>query len=75
MEFFDPLDPMLAVGVDLPRKWMVAVESEMCDRDDMHLLGVVKAQIENARDATFVAQITNLRDTTLRRETVLRTML
>ncbi len=68
MEFFDPLDPMFTIGLDLPCKWMSAVEPEMCDRDDMHLFGVVKAEIENARDAAFVAQVPNLSDTTLMRK-------
>ncbi len=64
---------MLAVDLDLPCKRVSAVEPEMCDRDDMHLLGIVKAQIKNARDAAFVAQVPNLRYTTLMRKTLLRT--
>jgi hypothetical protein len=35
----------------------------MRDRDDLHLLGVVKAEIEMAGDATFVTQVANLGDT------------
>ena len=50
MEFFEPLDPMFAIGIDLPCKRVPAVEPEMCDRDDMHVLGVTKAEIEMARD-------------------------
>ena len=75
MEFFDPLDPMFAVGLDLPCKRIPAVEPEMRDRDDMHLLGVTKAEIEMARDAAFVAHVPNLSDTTLVRENPLRPFL
>ncbi len=40
LELFEPLDPMFAIGLDFPCKRILAVELEMCDRDDMHLLGV-----------------------------------
>ena len=68
MELFEALDAMLTIGRNLPRKGMSAVEREMCDRDDMHFLGVVKAEIEIARDAAFVAQIRDLGDTALVRK-------
>ncbi len=48
MEFFDPLDPMFAVGLDLSCKRIPAVEPEMRDRDDMHLRGIAKIEIEDA---------------------------
>ena len=73
MEFFDPLDPMFAIGLDLPCKRIPAVELEMRDRDDMHLLRAVNAEIESARNAAFVAQVPNLSDITLVRKTRLRT--
>ncbi len=72
MEFFDPLDPMFAVGLDLSCKRIPAVEPEMRDRDDMHLLGVGKTEIEDARDAAFIAHVPNLSDTTLVRKNPLR---
>jgi hypothetical protein len=72
MEFFDPLDPMFAVGLDLSCKRIPAVEPEMRDRDDMLLLGVDKTEIEGARDAAFIAHVPNLSDTTLVRKNPLR---
>ena len=72
MEYFDPLDPMFAVGLDLSRKRIPAVEPEMRDRDDMLLLGVDKTEIEGARDAAFIAHVPNLSDTTLVRKNPLR---
>ena len=75
MELFEPLNPMLTIGLDLPFKRMSAVEPEMRDRDDMHLLGVAKAEIEIAHDAAFVAHIPDLGDTTLVRKTPFRTSL
>lgn len=65
MELFEPLDPMFAIGLDLPCERVPAVELEMRDRDDVHLLGVSKSEIEMACDAAFVAQVPNLSDTTL----------
>ena len=75
MEFFDPLDPMFAIGLDLPCKRIPAVEPEMRDRDDMRLLGVAKTEIEGAHDAAFVAHGANLSDTTLVRKNPLRPFL
>ncbi len=75
MEFFDPLDPMFAIGLDLPCKRIPAVELEMRDRDDMHLLGVDKTEIEGTRDAAFIAHVPNLSDTTLVWENPLRLFL
>ena len=68
MELLEPLDPMFAIGLDLPRKRIPAVEPEMRDRDEMHFLGVAKAEIEIARDAAFVAHVPNFSDTTLVRK-------
>ena len=65
MELFEPLDPMFAISLDLPCKRIPAVEPEMRDRDDLHLLGITKAEIEMARDATFVAHVPNFSDATL----------
>ncbi len=65
MELLEPLDSMFAIGLDLPCKRIPAVEPEMRDRDDMHILGVTKAEIEMARDATFVAHVPNFSDATL----------
>ena len=65
MELFEPLDPMFAISLDLPCKRIPAVEPEMRDRDDLHLLGITKAEIEMARDAAFVAHVPNFSDTTL----------
>ncbi len=75
MELLEPLDPMFAIGLDLPCKRIPAVELEMRDRDDIHVLGVTKAEIEMARDAAFVAHVPNLSDTTLVRENPLRPFL
>ena len=75
MEFFDPLDPMFAVGLDLPCKRIPAVEPEMRDRDDMHPLGVAKTEIEGASDTAFVAHVANLSDTTPVRKNPLRRFL
>ena len=65
MELFEPLDPMFAISLDLPCKRIPAVEPEMRDRDDLHILGITKAEIEMARDATFVAHVPNFSDATL----------
>ncbi len=54
MKLFQPFDPMFAIGLDLPCKRIFAVEPEMRDRDEMHLLGVVKAEIQSAHYAAFV---------------------
>jgi len=75
MELFEPLDPMFAIGLDLPCERIPAVELEMRYRDDMHLLGVTKAEIEMAREAAFVAHVPNLSDTTLVRKYPLRPFL
>ena len=72
MELFEPLDPMFAIGLDLPCKRIPAVEPEMRDRDDMHLLGIDKTEIEDAHDAAFIAHVPNLSDTTLVRKNPLR---
>ena len=72
MEFFDPLDPMFAIGLDLTYERILAVELEMRDRDDIHILCVTKAEIEMAREAAFVAHVPNLSDATLMRENLLR---
>jgi hypothetical protein len=68
VELFEPLDPMFAIGIDLACKRVPTVEPEMRDRDDMHLLGVTKTEIEMARDAAFVAHVPNFSDTTLVRK-------
>ncbi len=73
MELFESLDPMLTIGLDLPCKRMSAVEPEIRDRDDTHLLGVAKAEIEIARDAAFIAQVPDLGDTARVRKIPLRT--
>ncbi len=65
MELFEPLDPMFAIGPDLPCKRIPAVELVMRDRDDMQVLGVTKAEIEMAHEAAFVAHVPNFSDTTL----------
>ena len=65
MELFEPLDPMFAIGLDLPCERIPAVELEMRNRDDMQVLGITKAEIEMAREATFVAHVPNFSDTTL----------
>ncbi len=65
MELFEPLDPMFAIGLDLPCKRIPAVEIKMRDRDDMHIFSVTKAKIEMAHDAAFVAHVPNFSDTTL----------
>ncbi len=75
MKLFEPLDPMFAIGLDLPCKRIPAVELEMRDRDDIHVVGVTKAEIEMARDAAFVAHVPNLSETTLVRENPLRLFL
>jgi len=75
MELFEPLDPMFAIGLDLPCERILAVELEMRDRDDMHLLVGTKAEIEMAREAAFVAQVPNLSDATLVWEIPLRLFL
>jgi hypothetical protein len=75
MELFESLDPMLTIGLDLACKRIAAVEPEMRDRDDMHLFGLAKAEIETARDAAFVAHVSNLIDATLARKNLLRTLL
>jgi len=75
MEFFETLDPVFAIGCDLPCEKIPTVELEMRDRDDMHLLGVTKAEIEMAREAAFVAHVPYLSDTTLVRENPLRLFL
>ena len=75
MELFEPLDPMFAIGLDLPCKRIPAVELEMRDRDDMHLLGVTKPKIEMAREAAFVPHVPDLSDTTLVRKNLLRSIL
>ena len=75
MEFFDPLDAMFAIGLDLPCKRIPAVEPEMRDRDDMHRPGVAKTEIEGTHDAALVAHVSNLGDTTLVRKNPLRPFL
>ncbi len=75
MEFFESLDPLFAICLDLPCKRITAIEPEMRDRDDMHLRGVAKTEIEDARDAAFVAQVLNLSDTTFVRINLLRPFL
>ncbi len=72
MELFKSLDPMLAVDLDLPSKRMFAVKPEMRDRDDMRILGFGKAEIEMARDASIIAHVPDLSDTTLVRKTPFR---
>jgi hypothetical protein len=68
MELFEPLDPMFAIGLDIPCEGIPAVELEMRDRDDIDLIGVTKTEIEMAHEATFVAHVPNLSNTTLVRE-------
>ena len=75
MELLESLDPMFAISPDLPSKRISAVEPEMRDRDDMHILGVAEVEIESASDAAFVAKVPNLGDTTLAREIPLRPFL
>jgi len=75
MELFEPLNPMFAIGLDLPCKRIPAVELEVRDRDEMHLLSVVNAKIENARYTAFVTQVLHISDTTLMRKILLRTLL
>ncbi len=72
MELFEPLDPMFAISLDFPCERIPTVELQMRDRDDMHLLGVDKTEIEDARDAAFIAHVPNLSDTTLVRKNPLR---
>ncbi len=74
MELFEPLDPMFAISLDLPCERILAVELQMRDRDDMHLLGVTKPEIEMAREAAFVAHVPDLSDTTLVRKNPLRSV-
>ena len=64
LEFSEPLDPMFAIGLDLPCKGILAVELEMCDRDDMHVWCVKKSEIEITHDAAYVAHISNFSDIT-----------
>ena len=59
---------MLAVALDFPCKRVSAVESEMRDRDDMHLLGISKTKVEMAHDAALVTQVPDLSDTALGRK-------
>ena len=66
---------MFAIGLDLPYERIRAVELEMRDRDDIHILRVTKAEIEMAREAAFVAHVPNLSDATLVRENSLRLFL
>ena len=68
MEFFEPLNPMFAIGLNFPCERIPAFELEMRDRDDVHLVGVTKTEIEMAREATFVAHVPNLSNITLVRE-------
>jgi hypothetical protein len=68
MEFFEPLNPMFAIGLDIPCEEILAFELKMRDRDDIHLVGVTKTEIEMAREGTFVAHVPNLSDITLVRE-------
>ena len=75
MELLEPLDPMFAIGLDLPCKRIPAVELEMRDRDEMHLLSVVNAKIENARYTAFVAQVPHISNATLIRRFLHRTLL
>ena len=75
MELLEPLDPMFAIGLDLPCKRIPAVELEMRDRDEMHLLSVVNAKIENARYTAFVAQVAHISNATLMRRFPHRTLL
>ena len=75
MELLEPLDPMFAIGLDLPCKRIPAAELEMRDRDEMDLLSVVNARIENARYTAFVAQVPHISDATLMRRILLRTLL
>ncbi len=75
MELFEPLDPMFAISLDFPCERIPTVELQMRDRDDMHLLGVTKPEIEMAREAAFVAHVPNLSDTTLVRENPFRLFL
>ena len=75
MEPLEPLDPMFAIGIDLPCKRIRAVEPEMRDRDDMQILDVTNAEFEMARDAAFFAHVPNFSDTTLVRKISLRTLL
>ena len=75
MELLEPLDPMFAIGLDLPCKRIPAVELEMRDRDEMHLLSVVNAKIENARYTAFVAQVPHISNATLIRRFLNRILL
>ncbi len=75
MELFKSLNTMLAVALDFPSERVFAVEPEMCDRDDMRILGVDEAEIEMARDAAIVAHVPDLGDITLVRKTPLRMFL
>ena len=68
MELLKPLDPMFAISLDFPRERIPTVEFQMRDRDDMHLLGVTKPEIEMAREAAFVPHVPDLSDTTLVRK-------
>ena len=41
IELLEPLDPVLAIGRDLPCERMPALESEMGNRNEVRLFGVV----------------------------------
>ena len=75
MELFEPLDSMFAISLDFPCERIPTVELQMRDRDDMHLLGVTKPEIEMARDAAIIAHVPDLSDITLVRKTSLRMLL
>ena len=62
-ELFESLDPIFAIGLDLPCKRIPALKFETRDGDDMHVLGVTKAEIEMARDSAVVAQVPNFSHT------------
>ena len=75
LELFEPLDPMFAISINLPSERISAVELEVRDRNDMHILGVTKIEIEIAHEAAFVPHVPNLSDTTLVWENPLRLFL
>ena len=75
IKLFQPFDPMFAIGLDLPCERIPTVEPEMRDRDEMHLLGVVEAEIQSAHDTAFVAHVSDFRDAALVRKILARILL
>ena len=66
---------MFAISLNLSCERISAVKLDVCDRNDMHILGVTKVKIEIAHEAAFVAHVPNLSDTTLVWENPLRLLL